>query len=407
VEGRRFQVDGDRIRLSFRDRASWAHVRLLNAETSAPVEDVKGLRLSWFVPGGKLVIGTPEDPGLGGWIPIPEGRLPEVGGGAKAGIDADLSRVEVEFAMPGYEAARLPLRDIHGRVETRVRPVPPDAKGEVALAGVDLKVLDLDFPGITIKVTTHLRWTGPDPAPSTERVLGLPTEVGPFALFDLPDGPWDLEVAATLADNTVVRARKAFEHHGESVDLGKIVLQPAGRIVVRVVDAAGAPIPQAWAVIVRPEEDPDQGRRLDLDESGTVSVGDLEPGIGHRVLVKGLPQVLEQTVTAEANPKPVEFKWVDRLVPCRITLLVDGKAVANPDGRTTIPAVVQESPLPRDKGAWKQDGTFEAKLVPGTYRFSALATPKDGGALALFAADATVPSGDSFDTRLELQREAH
>jgi hypothetical protein len=404
------RMEARSVRLTFRDNAGTAHVRLVNADTSQPVVDVKGLRLSWFVPGGKLVIGTPEDPGLGGWIPIPEGRLPEVGGGAQAGIDADLSKVEVEFAMPGFEKARLPLRDIHGRTEARVRPVPPDAKGSIeVLDTLPAQVAQNQFipdPGQE-PLTVHFRWMGPDPAPSVDGVLGVPTRPGPFALYGLPDGSWDMEVAATLfTDNTVVRGRKAFDHHGDTVDLGKIVLVPAGRIVLRVVDAAGQPIPQAWAVVVRPEENPDQGRRLDLDESGTVSVGDLEPGIGHRVLVKGLPQVLEQTVTAEANPKAVEFKWTDRLVPCRITLLVDGKAVANPDGRTTIPAVVQDSPLPRDRGAWKQDGTFEARLVPGTYRFSALATPKDGGPLALFAADATVPSGDAFDTRLELQREA-
>jgi hypothetical protein len=65
---------------------------------------------------------------------------------------------------------------------------------------------------------------------------------------------------------------------------------------------------------------------------------------------------------------------------------------------------VQESPLPRDKGAWKSDGTFEAKLVPGTYKFSALATPKEGGDLALFSGEVNVPSGDAFEVRLELQR---
>ncbi len=121
--------------------------------------------------------------------------------------------------------------------------------------------------------------------------------------------------------------------------------------------------------------------------------------------MKGLPRDLEQSVTAAPDAKPVEFRWPEKLVPCLITLIVDGKTVSNPDGRTTIPATVKESPLPRDKGAWRPDGTFSASLVPGTYRFSVYATPKEGGDLALFGGEVTVPSGDSFETRLELQRE--
>ena len=93
----------------------------------------------------------------------------------------------------------------------------------------------------------------------------------------------------------------------------------------------------------------------------------------------------------------------EKLVPCRIPPpIVDGRRSPAPTGGA--PSAVQESPLPRDKGAWKSDGTFEAKLVPGTYKFSALATPKEGGDLALFSGEVNVPSGDAFEVRLELQR---
>ncbi len=403
----------DRLRLTFRDKAGWAHMRLVDADSGNPVTKVAGLRVTWRIPGGTLTMGYGEDQAPGGWIPLPEGRLPESGAEE---IRADPSKVEVEFAMPGFEKGRLPLLDIKGRMEIRVRPVPPDAKGIVQslrVLAMPRKVSSISMPDIAtadsgaaaaLPVTAHLRWTGPEPAPRHSEVLGMPKESGPFSLYDLPDGPWELEVSATLPDNTVVRGKKAFEKHGGTVELGTIELAPAGRVVIRVVDSAGEPVPQAWAVIVRPEEDPGQGRRLDLNQKGEVAVGDLEPGIGHRVVVKGLPRELEQTVVATADAKPVEFRWNEKLVPCRITLIVDGKAVANPDGRTTIPAVVQESPLPRDKGAWKPDGTFEAKLVPGTYAFSALATPKEGGDLAVFSGEVTVPSGDAFEARLELQR---
>jgi hypothetical protein len=147
---------------------------------------------------------------------------------------------------------------------------------------------------------------GADPAPRAADVLGLPTEDGRFSLYDLPDGPWVMEIASTV-DNLVVRGKKAFEKHGGAVDLGTIELVPAGKVAIRVVDSAGEPIPQAWAVIVRPEENPDQGRRLDLDQNGRVAVGD--PG-QHRAPRggEGAPRDLEQTVVAAADAKPVEFK---------------------------------------------------------------------------------------------------
>lgn len=397
------------LRLVFRDMAGVAHIRLVDADSGSPVTQVKGLQVRWLIPGGSLSMGIPENQAPGGWIPIPEGRLPEVGRGEQAGITVDISKVEVEFAMPGFEKGRLALADIRGRMEIRVRPVPPDAKGTVAsprilaMANGVTSVSEM-MTTEPVPVTARLRWTGPEPAPRTSEVLGLPTVGGPFALYDIPDGPWEIEVSAVLPGNNIVRGKKAFEMHDSTTDLGTIELRPAGKVALRVVDSANEPIPQAWAVIVRPEENPDQGRRLDLNPLGMVSVGDLEPGIGHRAVVKGLPRDLEQTVVASADAKPVEFRWNEKLVACRITLIVDGKGVANPDGRATIPAVVQESPLPRDRGAWKADGTFEAKLVPGTYRFSALATPKEGGDLALFSGEVTVPSGDAFEARLELQR---
>jgi hypothetical protein len=385
------------FRITFRDRPHWAHVRLVDADAVKPVIDVTGLKVIWHIPGGTMTLGFDESQAPGGWVPLPEARLPETPSGGRKPIEVEPEKVEVEFAMPGFERTRLPLGEVRGRREIRVRPVPAEATGEIRAPGISEKSRGL--------VTSTLRWTGPEPAPSTASVLGLPNHPGAFSLYDLPDGPWVLEVAATLPGNTVVRGKKAFEKRGGPVDLGTIELVPAGRVTIGVLDAAGDPIPQAWAVIVRPEEDPAQGRRLDFDDWGVVALGDLEPGVGHRVIAKGLPRELEQTIVASADNKPVEFKWPEKLVPCRITISVDGKAVANADGRTSIPAVVQESPLPRNKGKWSADGTFEAKLVPGTYRFSVLATPKEGGDLALFGGEVTVPSGDSFETKLELKRE--
>jgi hypothetical protein len=401
------RVDADRIRLSFREKPGFAHVRLVNADTGEPVTNVAGLRVEWLIPGGRISQGYPEDPGLGGWIAVPEGRLPETGAGEGARIEADLSNVVVSLRMPGFEQARLDLKDVRGRMQVRVRPVPPDATGEIVEGDYVVPAPGEIVRDPPLPVTAHLRWTGGEPEPLFEdaEVPGLPTRAGKFALYGLGEGTWELEVAATVANNTVLRGKRAFETGRGTVDLGKIVLQPSGKVVLRVVDAAGKGIPQAWALVCRPDEDVEKARRLDLDGEGAVSVGDLEPGVVHRAVVRGLPREMEQSVKAGKDPKPVEFRWPEKLVPCRLTLIVDGKAVSNPDGRTTIPALVQETPLPRDKGTWGSDGVFQADLVPGTYRFSALATPKEGGSPALFAGEVTVPSGDAFEARVELQRE--
>jgi len=407
-----FRAEGTTVRLVYRDHPGTAFVRLVNADTNESVTIVAGLRVAYLFRAGSLSYGVAADEGFGGWIPIPEGRLPEVGPDPEgkerdvARLDIDVSKVEVEFAMPGFEKGRLPLRDIRGRMELRVRPVPADATGEVVFLPFDVEVASEAFLADGFRsVTSNLRWRSPDSVPPTTEVLGLPTRAGKFSLYNLPDGAWYLEVAAITHDNRIVRGGKAFERRGSPVDLGRIELREAGIVALQVVDPTGEAIPQAWAVVVRPEESADQGRRIDLNAQGMASVGDLEPNVAHRVVVKGLPREMEQTVVASAKPKTTLFQWTERVVPCRITLVVDGKVVANADGRKTIPAVVQESPLPRDKGAWGSDGTFEAKLVPGNYKFSALATPKEGGDMALFSGEVTVPAGDAFETRLELRRE--
>jgi hypothetical protein len=387
------------IRITFRDKPGLALVRLVDADTGRPITEVESLQVRWRLPGGWLSMGYSREAAPGGWIGIPEGRLPEAAGELRA----DPEKVEVGFALPGYEEARAPLPELKGRREFRVRPVPPDVRGTLkAHIAPSLS----SRPPVPSSITADLRWAGPDPAPSDAEVLGLPRKDGPFALYAVPPGPWVLEVAGTYADSGTVRGKVAFTAGGGTVDVGTVVLQPAGTVAVRVTDIDGTPIPQAWAVVVRPGEAPEQGRRLDLDDSGRAAVGDLEPGLAHRAVVYGLPREMEQEVVAEVARTTLMFTWPERLVPCRIRLLVERRAVADPAGKGTIPATVQESPLPRHRGTWHPDGTFEAPLVPGTYRFAVLATPKEGGAAALFAGSVTVPAGDAFETALELEREA-
>jgi hypothetical protein len=68
------RVESNRVRLVFRDRPDLAHIRLVNAESGAPVADTTGLRILWEFDGGALVVKQETDPRLGGWSPRAEKR---------------------------------------------------------------------------------------------------------------------------------------------------------------------------------------------------------------------------------------------------------------------------------------------------------------------------------------------
>jgi hypothetical protein len=396
----RIEPGAARVRVVFRDEPGTAHVRLVDSASREPVTTVRGLRLAYLFGsdlGGRAVYDFDEDTGLGGWIPIREGALPEA-----LDIQADPAGVVVEFAAPGFAPKRVPLAEIRGRMLVPVDPVPACVTGSVAL---DMRVIDSpdDPPS---EVAASIRAKEGEPAVDTSGIRGLPRSLGRFRIDDLPHGAWVLEVSWT-AGSTVVRAKREFEYRGVTVDLGEIAPGGGATARARAVDSAGEPMPQARVVVVREGEDPGQARVLAPGEDGWVAFSDLEPGVPHRVVALGMPSPFEKEIRTAADGKQVEVElsWPERLVPCRIGLFVDGRKVANADGSRTIPATVHESPLPRDAAAWNADGTFAARLVPGTYRFSVYATPEGGGDLVLFAGEVTVPSGDFFETRLELRRE--
>ena len=388
------------VKVIFRDNPGTAHVRLVDSSTQQPITDLRGFRLSYLLGGdqsGRAVYDFPKDTGLGGWIPIREGALPE-----DLAVEADPGTVVVEFAVSGFAPARVGLLQIRGRMMVGVDPIPPCVTGLIALPKGPYAPPEMAHQ----PVSASIRPQDGQPPADLAGVRGLPTAIGLFRLDDLPQGAYVLEITDTRYA-TIRRAKRAFEYRGSPVDLGTIEFSVGARINARAIDSEGKPIPQARLVIVREGEDPEKARVLPKDQDGRVGLSDLEPGVDHRVVALGLPRVLEKPArtTADGKPVEVELQWPERLVPCRISLVVDGKAVQNPDGSRTIPATVHESPLPREEGAWNPDGTFEARLVPGTYRFSVYATPEGGGDLVLFAGEVTVPAGDSFETRVELARE--
>ncbi|HEU4395650.1 MAG TPA: hypothetical protein VFS92_08800, partial [Planctomycetota bacterium] len=268
------------VKVIFRDKPGTAHVRLFDSSTQQPITDLRGFRLSYLLGGdqsGRAVYDFPKDTGLGGWIPVREGALPE-----DLAVQADPSGVAVEFAAIGYAPKRLALLEIRGRMALPVDPVPPCVTGVIALPkGPNAPPEMAHQP-----VNASIRPQDGQPAANLEGVRGLPTAIGPFRLDDLPQGAYVLEVT-DARHATIRRAKRAFEYRGSPVDLGTIEFSVGARIIARALDSTGEPMPQARVVIVREGEDPEKARVLPKTEDGWVGLSDLEPNIPHRVVALG------------------------------------------------------------------------------------------------------------------------
>lgn len=213
------------------------------------------------------------------------------------------------------------------------------------------------------KVSAAVRTAKPPRGSSLEerREFAVMVRDGRILLPELPRGRYVLEVAAE-ADGRVVRAKREFEIGDEPLALDPIRIVPHAGIRARAVDAGGRPIPQAIVVAVREDEAPEQARRLVPDAEGYVLYGDLDLDQYHRVVALGLPEALETTVrtpSRRGEAAEVELKAVDRLVPCRIRLVVPADV---PEGEALA---VREWPAP--PRLHPGDREFWTELLPGRH----------------------------------------
>jgi hypothetical protein len=181
----------------------------------------------------------------------------------------------------------------------------------------------------------------------------------------LAAGLYEAEVSA-LKDGVLVRVKHRIRVGEGPADLGGLEVSPGAGVRARVVDEEGTVLPQAGIVVVRPEEEPGQGRRFPPGEGGWVTFADLEPGVDHRVVVFGLPEPLERVVRVPPRAKAVaelEIRWPARIVPVTLALTgAEGEALAPATITLRVPATGHEwtSPLPLPGG-----------LVPGDYEVRA------------------------------------
>ena len=293
--------------------------------------------------------------------PSPLPPLPEGDAAASAGAG---NRPDT----PAKSTPAEPSADPPAPPDMRVRTVKQGATPECAAVTGWVKVTVAARDQRVIAVFQKLKVTiwrvnGRD-LQLVEAAADLPTETGEFGIRNLPDGDYLIEFVSE-DDGNVVRAKREFRVAGYTADLGEIDLTVYSGIRAKVVDVAGRPIEQADVVVVRPEENPEQARRLNANQDGWVTYFDLEPDLVHQVVVLGLPTRLERTVRTPGRSleaTDVVFETSLRTVPTTIAFYVDGEF-------TRFEALAGLQSDTRLKKSPTRDGIVSTWLLPGTYRF--------------------------------------
>jgi hypothetical protein len=350
-------------------------------------------------PGGDSREGRGTD--AEGWIRIPappaEAREP----GATAAY-------ALEIVADGYARTELPLDRIRGRVEATLAPAVADVTGILAIA-TDTS------PGFPVGWHVLPEAEG-QPQPSGVRAdLRGP---GPFALFDLPDGKWTLEIWASTAEGTRF-ARRAFEKAGGPVDLGVLeASRPAG-FRVRVLDAEGNAFPAG--VVASRTKGPSSGHVVEFlnvdgaqvlidsggrvvaklgeggealrpDPDGWQEIPGVVPGVRYRLS----PQVPGVPPREETAPEAGEFATVEirtRLRPVRCSVRFA------PKGGTVAEWRVAAIPLVRR--AWRDGGFLEGTLYPGDYEIHLMVHGEGGKKFRGEWVRFTVPDQPSWTATIE------
>ncbi|MHC4923656.1 MAG: hypothetical protein ACYTG4_06200 [Planctomycetota bacterium] len=399
----RVRLPGGPVTLTFREQEGWAHLRLVDKSTGKPVTEFKEMRVAYeFDPEGKrsIVYRWGAERHQSGWITLPESSLPE---GSAEHVGESLSNdMNVAVRVPGYEEVRTRLADLRGWVEVHADPVEADVVGIIYRIRDTLRIEDTSSSWTTdldLAVSVTLRSLDESRMFVGSDVQGMPATGGKFSLYGLPEGHWELEVLARTDAGGLLRTSKRFRKRDVTVDVGDLVLRYGAGIEVRFGDAGLTPLPQADLVIVRSDEDPAQGRRLELDDGGRVRLSDLEPGATYRVVARGLPGTLEKLVVAperEATTS-VELRWPERAVECALKFRLGSQVF---QGRLPL----DESPVPTPRQQWDDNGTLRTRLVPGDYTFSFFAEDPDGQAVKL-TGSVTVPSDEEFAATVEMRRD--
>ncbi len=369
----------------------WARLRLVESGTGSPVPADADPAVTLLTSRGGRALRLPqrvfpqEDGTLGVAVYFGEADRP---GAPTFLTDEQAGSARYEVAAYGYAArGGFARKDLEGEREIALDPVAPSAMGILA-AGPGL------VPG---PVRAEIR-----PADGRPFILGqgvrvprLPRALGPFAIYDLPDGSWRLDVRVKQPDRTMAHSSREFEKAGATADLGTLEVAAPVAIRARVVAADGTVIFDREISLERTDSPGNSTQGEPLEAQGWVEYRGLEPGAEYRVFSFALG--VEQTVRAPGAGAPilsVEIRKDVRVVRCRIRFTVDGRDPLEWGD-------VFRGPFLED-GAWRKDGTLECDMVPGAYEIEVLARPVGADSLQHVYTRFTVPDRPAWDATVDL-----
>lgn len=302
----------------------------------------------------------------------------------------------VDIRLPGYAAKRVPHPEDGAEVEVLLEPWTACVRGVVEVRGDD-------------RAEVAFRLIGPgDPSRGVPRIDGSGGHPGPFEVYDLPAGDYDLVVQAQTASATTW-ARRRIEYRGVLLDLGVVPVDGAAGFRARKLDADGLPLSDTLlgASLVQGENgiltsgspfqsavDVSVSARPVAGGDGWVELAGLLPGGRYKVSSKEAIPVFAEAVAPEENGAFTDITLVRTVRPvhCTLRFTLKGKAPAYWE--------VVNSPFPEE--GWTAPGRYEGDLHPGKYAVGLRvnAVEKDPGHASWVQIE--VPEGGPFDRTYDL-----
>lgn len=369
----------------------WARLRLLDARTGAPVPAAADPSVVFTVSRNGRPVRLPQKV-----HPLPGDVLavfPSPGEADRPGGPTFLSEEEIrggryEVLAHGF-ATRSGLRrsEIEGEREFPLEPVAPAVRG-VLVAAPDLEkgiVRAEILPAEGVRVVFDFTVRGPS----------LPRALGPFEIFDLPDGKWNLRIWVSLPGGDRGHVTRTFEKAGGPVDLGTIEVPAPATIRARVVGMDGTGMLDDGLTVRRAGE-AEGARGRGPDAEGWVEFRGLEPDVDY--LVSSSIEGVEQTVRTPAGGTrvvSVELRWEVRGVRCRIRFTVGGQDPVQW-------GAIFEGPV-LDADVWRRDGFLEQEMAPGEYLFGILAQPVGSTVMKRVFARFKVPDQATWEPVIDMK----
>jgi RNA polymerase sigma-70 factor (ECF subfamily) len=310
-------------------------------------------------------VGTPEDPPGTSPAPRPDVAVSDERDEEDRPVEVAPAPEEIAPSATEERSAEVAPRD--GGADAPASPRPPRA-GPVPVGVVTGTVkLHDGSPPHEVEIVLERVPQRDDPEGAATEYPATPDAQGRFRVDGLPPGSYWLEVGHP--DLAGIR-KSVYVREDRGAGPYDIVLHPGGTLLVRVLDAGGAPMPGQSVNYAGPSWASGQ-----TDEEGVFRAERLPMG---SYKVKWFAAGAETTRTVTISPGRTT-----EVVFSRSTALLG--TVYGPEGRPLGDSLVRLHPLKRGEGyrvhqtRTKSDGGYEAVgFLPGKYRVSVQVLPGPG-----------------------------